>query len=156
MKGRFSCWLAPAAFGLDRVTKLWAQRALPPGVRVSAIPGLLRFLYVENTGAAFSLLTGRSGLLLVVTGFAIALAVVYLLVKGRRLALLPRMALWLLVGGAAGNFLDRAVYGAVIDFLELAFIRFPVFNVADCCVSLAFVLLVIAILRDGKEPEQHA
>ena len=59
MKGRNSCWLAPAAFVLDRLTKLLAQKALAPGVRTDALPGLFRFVLVKITGAAFSMLSGR-------------------------------------------------------------------------------------------------
>ena len=155
MKSRFGCFLALAAFGLDRVTKLWAQQTLQPGVRVQVLPGLLHFLYVENTGAAFSILQGQRWLLLVITGGVIVCSSFYLLFRPKALSPLTRVAAWLLLGGAAGNFFDRAVHGAVTDFLEFGFMRFPVFNVADCFVTIAFLFLAFSILQGEKERKQE-
>ena len=100
MKGRNSCWLAPAAFVLDRLTKLLAQKALAPGVRTDALPGLFRFVLVKNTGAAFSMLSGRQGLLIGVTALALIAMIVFQLTRGRKQTPLFRAGLWLLIGGA--------------------------------------------------------
>lgn len=155
MKVRFSCWLAPAAFALDRLTKQWAMRVLQPGERIEALPGLLNFVYAENTGAAFSILQGRQTLLLLITGVTMLAALIWLLVQRDRLSPMFRASTWLLLGGAAGNFYDRLVHGAVIDFLEFGFIDFPIFNVADCFVCAAFFLLTIKILFLEKEQKKH-
>lgn len=156
MKGRNSCWLAPAAFVLDRLTKLLAQKALAPGVRTDALPGLFRFVLVKNTGAAFSMLSGRQGLLIGVTALALIAMIVFQLTRGRKRTPLFRAGLWLLIGGAAGNLFDRIAYGGVIDFIETAFIRFPVFNVADICICVAFGLIALATLLEEREHRKNA
>ncbi len=149
--GRMSCWLAPAAFVLDRVTKLWAQQSLRGASPLELWPGVLRFVYVENTGAAFGMLKGRQTFLLLVTGVALLSLLLWLLLRGKTLQALPKAALWLLLGGALGNFADRLVYGAVVDFIEIRLFSFPVWNVADACVCVAFALLAGWILLHKEE-----
>ena len=156
MKGRHSCWLAPAAFLLDRFTKLFACRLLTPGKHIVAIPGLFRFTLARNTGAAFSMLAGRQTLLLCITGLAIIGMILFQVFKGGKEPPLFQAALWLLIGGAAGNFLDRLVYGSVVDFIETIFIRFPIFNVADVCITVSFGLIVLSMLLQEKERKKHA
>ena len=141
-----SCWFAPAAFLLDRLTKLWAQAALRGQEVLDIWPGVLRFVYVENTGAAFGMLTGKQGFLLVVSGIALAGLFGWLLLRGQTIETLPRVSLWLLLGGALGNFFDRLVYGYVIDFIEIRLFTFPVFNIADACVCVVFAVLAVYIL----------
>lgn len=151
MKGRRTGWLAPAAFLADRLTKLWAQEALRGQGPMAVWPGVLQFRYVENTGAAFGILQGQQALLLVLTGAALAGVLCWLLTRGRSLPAFARGALWLLLGGAAGNFADRLFHGVVVDFLEIELFSFPVFNIADCCVCVAFALLAGWILLRGGE-----
>lgn len=144
------CWLAPAAFVLDRGTKLLAAARLRGAGPAVVVPGVLQLTYVENTGAAFGILRGQPLLLAVVTGAALAGLLVWLALYGGRLPRWPRWAMWLLLGGAAGNLYDRLAHGAVIDFLETLLFRFPVFNVADICVCVAFAGLAVWVLF-GKE-----
>ena len=146
MKGRRTGWLAPAAFLADRLTKLWAQEALRGQGPMAVWPGVLQFRYVENTGAAFGILQGQQALLLVLTGAALAGVLCWLLTRGRSLPAFARGALWLLLGGAAGNFADRLFHGAVVDFLEIELFSFPVFNIADCFVTVGAFLVLIDIL----------
>lgn len=155
MKGRHSCQLAPAAFLLDRATKLLACRLLTPQTPTQAIAGAFRFTLVQNTGAAFSMLAGKQTLLLVITGVAIAAMTAFQLLSADKETPLFRAAMWLLIGGAAGNFFDRIAYGAVIDFIEATFISFPIFNVADICITTAFGLIVLAMLLQEKERKEH-
>ncbi|MCL1964104.1 MAG: signal peptidase II [Firmicutes bacterium] len=147
-----SCWLAPAAFLLDRVTKAWAVSALKGNWPEEVWPGVLRFVYVENTGAAFGVLGGRQGLLIAVTGAALAGLLIWLFTRGRSAAVLPRAALWLFLGGSLGNFFDRLAYGYVIDFMEIRLFTFPVFNIADTTVCVVFALLTGYIIfhREAK------
>ena len=155
MIGRSSCWLAPAAFLLDRATKIWARSALRGQRPLDVWPGVLRFAYVENSGAAFGMLSGRQGLLLAVTGVALAGLLAWLLLRGRSVRAVARVSLWLLLGGALGNFFDRLAYGYVIDFMEIRLFAFPVFNIADSCVCAAFALLAGYIIfhRERKTDE---
>ena len=146
MRKYSGCWLASAAFALDRFTKWMAASKLRGGGPAEIVPGILRFAYVENTGAAFGLF-GRHTIPLVLFTAAILIGLVaFLLYRGSMFPSPARYALWLLAGGAAGNFADRLFSGYVVDFIELRFITFPVFNIADCCVSVSVVLLTGWIL----------
>ncbi len=149
------CWLALAAFVIDRLTKLWAQSALRGQPPMDVWPGIFRLIYVENTGAAFGMLQGRQVFLLILTGVALSGLFWWLLTRASGKPPLLRAALWLLFGGAMGNFADRLFLGAVVDFMEIRLFSFPVFNVADCCVSFAFVLISGFILF-GKEARTDA
>lgn len=151
MKRIAGCWIVPAAFCIDRLTKLWARGSLFESPPIAVIPGVFRFIYVQNTGAAFGLLSERPGILLAATGAALFLLLLFLLLRGQRLARLPAFSLWLLLSGALGNFADRLLYGFVIDFMEFTFVSFPVFNVADCLVVAAFALLSGYVLFAGAE-----
>lgn len=147
---RSGVWLAPLAFALDRVTKLWASRTLVGGASLPFWPGVLRFVYVENTGAAFGLLRERQAFLSVLSALLVVGLVVFVALRGGRMPLLPRWSLWLMAGGASGNLYDRVTHGYVIDFIDVELFRFAVFNVADICVTVAFVLLAGWILFGGE------
>lgn len=145
--------LAPAAFLLDRVTKVWAD-----GLRVGALdvwPSVLRLTYVENTGAAFGLFTGRQALLSIVTGIFLLGLLIFLILKGKQLPALPKAALYLTLGGALGNLYDRVLHGYVIDFIQFLPVSFPVFNVADICVCVGIGLLALWILFGWEAKDTH-
>lgn len=150
MQGRVGCWLATAAFAMDRVTKLWAVSRLRGSPPVGVINGMLRFVYVENTGASFGIWGEQRVLLLLVTGVAILGLLLFLLTRGRARSSFVRVTLWLLLGGALGNFVDRLFLGYVIDFIEIILFSFPVFNIADCCLCISFGLLAGWILLDRE------
>lgn len=138
---------------MDRAVKVWAVSSRKDGPAVDLLPGVFRLTYVENTGAAFGALDGHTALLTAVTGCALAALLVYLLLRDASVPRLPRAALWLLLGGALGNLFDRVFYGYVIDMFEFRFVSFPVFNVADACISVAFALLAGWILL-GREAKK--
>ena len=127
-EGCRGAWIALAAALCDRLSKLAAAQ-LPAGV-VKLVPGVINLRRVENRGIAFSMLSGQGLALIVLTALVVAALVVWLLArpKAPRLA---RAGLWLIVGGGLGNLYDRVTCGAVSDFIDLAFVRFAVFNVAD-------------------------
>ena len=145
MKGRNSCWLAPAAFVLDRLTQLLAQKALAPGVRTDALPGLFRFVLVKNTGAAFNILSGRIGFLSIISLLFVIGVIWYMIVKKPQNRLFC-IALMLLFSGAVGNMADRIFRGFVVDFIKTVFIEFPVFNIADIAITCGAILLIIYLL----------
>lgn len=127
---------------LDQLTKAWAIQQLPAGQVEPFLPGLLQLRRVANTGAAFSLMSGNSLALGMVS------AVVSLAVAGWMLWRPPR-GLWLtlaaslVLAGALGNGLDRWRLGAVIDFLELVPIHFPIFNLADVAINAAVACFLL-------------
>ena len=140
--------LALAVVLLDQITKAWALQALAEGPR-PFIPGLLDLSLTFNTGAAFSLFTGGATGLGVVS-LAVVVAAVVWLQRQSSLPLSRLLGAAFLLGGAAGNGIDRWRSGAVVDFLALVPINFPVFNLADVAINLAVLCLVIDVL--GPQP----
>jgi len=140
--------LALAVFLVDQVSKRLILGSLRPGESIPAVPGVLRISYTRNDGGAFGILGGQSELLLI--GSAVAVAVVlWMLLQGP-----PTRATasgcGLILGGAAGNLLDRLTAGNVVDFLDLEFWplqEWPVFNAADVAIVLGVAVLLLATLR---------
>jgi len=136
-----------ALIAVDRATKLWAMRDLRAHGPIPVLP-FFDFSYVENTGAAFGLGRGANG-------FFIAISLVMIAVLTRLLRRWPQDNLWLQAGGtlvlsgAVGNLYDRLVYRFVVDFLFLH--HWPVFNVADSCITVGAVLLAWG-LKDPVTP----
>ena len=135
------------AFGLDRLTKALVMRS---GDARMLIPGLLRCRPVRNSGMAFSLLSGQTWLLAAATSAVLLGLLVYLLRKPDEHPL-TRAGFWLVIGGGLGNLFDRVAYGSVVDFLELTFVRFAIFNVADICVCLGAALALAGMLLTERK-----
>lgn len=145
--------LAAGWLALDQLTKWWAETALTRGETRPFVGELLQLHLTYNSGAAFSLGTGMTGVL---TALA-SIVVVVLIWQAFRTRSLPwAITLGLLLGGAAGNLVDRYFrppsvgLGHVVDFFRLP--NFPVFNVADIGISVAAVLIVVLALR-GHHPD---
>lgn len=133
----------------DQLSKALIVSNLSATARIVCIPGVVDIVYVENTGAAFSMLSAHTWLLgLVSAAFCAAIAVYMAKMKftDKRYQIIGGM----LLGGALGNGIDRIFRGFVVDFIELAFIRFPVFNIADIAITLGAVLLVAIITLGDK------
>lgn len=130
---------------IDQLTKAWVRITVPLGQSVPFLPYVMDLTYVQNTGAAFSSFSGMTKVLAVVSLTAVV-AVALLLRRDFFPGKLGRASLALILAGAAGNLIDRAVLGYVTDMFETTFIRFPVFNVADICVVLGAVLMVAYVL----------
>lgn len=127
---------------LDQVTKLWAVKSLRPVGEIPIIEGVFNLRYVENTGAAFSILQGKTFLLTVIPIVACAF-MVYILLTKRLSSRLGSWGITLIFSGALGNLIDRIFRGAVVDMFDFELINFPVFNVADICVTVGAVLFFI-------------
>jgi signal peptidase II len=131
---------------LDQLSKRWALDQLPPGFPRPFLPGLLQLQLVHNTGAAFSLFTEAPRLLAIVSLVASGGVLLWIL----RQPLSSRwesLGLGFLLGGALGNGLDRWRMGAVIDFLALVPIQFPIFNLADVAINLAVLCFLVHLTR---------
>lgn len=136
-----TAWVAVLVFVLDRLTKILAERsqgALP------LIPGVLGWRYAQNTGMAFSLLSGRPWLLGILS--VVVLAAATLVLRSYRLDGLTRTGCMLIFGGAVGNMVDRFFTGYVVDMIEFLFVDFAVFNVADTALTVGCVLLGFSLL----------
>ena len=126
---------------LDQSTKAAAIEVLAAG-RVTLIPGVMDLVHVENTGAAFSIGEG-GGAFFVVIAVAFLLGACFFVWREEELPLSVVGAVSLIAGGGLGNMIDRLMNGSVTDFLCTTFVRFPVFNVADICVTVGVFCAVI-------------
>ena len=157
MKLRRGCrlwWLVLPVLGLDRLLKMIAAaRLAPSGVKV-AVPGVLSWAYMENSGTAFSMLSDRAPwLLIALTGALLVALIVYQLLRPGN-STPERVGLWLLIGGGLGNLWDRLVYGRVIDFIRLDFVHFAVFNPADIFVCVGVALIALSLIL-GERRREH-
>lgn len=135
---------------LDHLSKYWAIVHLMGQKSRVLFPALLDLTYVENTGAAFGILSGHPLLLAEISIIILAGITVYTLKKERKHPVFMT-AVALVVSGAIGNLIDRVFRGYVVDFLEFSFFDFPVFNIADCFVVVGVCLLALQVLFLEKE-----
>lgn len=152
----FAFLLSAALIAIDRVIKSWALSNLAPVGTIPLIPGILKLTYVENYGAAFGILHGKRMLLLLVTGAIIA-AACWLLLSKRLTHPVAMLCTSLIVAGGTGNLIDRAIYGFVVDYIDInELFSYPMFNFADCCVVTGAVLLAYyALVIDGKQKQEE-
>lgn len=145
---RVACaaFVVAATLLLDQVTKSVVRQTIAlTHERVVAVPGLLNLLYVENRGAAFGMFEGAH-VFFIACAFVISIAGLAYLLIGKTKSWPETLSIALIISGACGNVIDRALYGFVTDFFSLAFINFPVFNVADICITVGCVLLVLSVV----------
>ena len=135
--------------GVDQITKAVVLDTIASsGETVPFIKGVLSFYYTANTGAGFSIFTGQTVFLIVFTVLVMAL-VVFLLIKGTFKHPLTDWGFCLVLSGGIGNLIDRVFNGgAVVDFIKTDFIEFPIFNVADICVTVGAALIILYFLID--------
>lgn len=138
---------------LDQLAKYAVAAQMELYESIPVIEGIFHITYIQNFGAAFSILQNRQIFLQIVTGCVILCCFGYLVWKRRSLPRLTAVSLALLVSGGAGNFLDRVLYGYVVDFFD--FRIWPVFNVADIAVCIGCMLLVLSILRAERHQEEQ-
>jgi signal peptidase II len=139
-------------FIADQITKWWAQVSLPMGQSL-AVTYFLNWTLVYNPGAAFSFLSQAGGWqrwFFTIIGIVAAVVIIWLLQKNTH----DRpfcIALSLILGGAIGNVLDRLLYGAVVDFIDVHYSgwHWPAFNIADSAISIGATLIVINEIRRG-------
>jgi len=145
---RLSLALAAAVVAADQLSKSWAAAVLAAGSPRPLLPGLLELTFTTNTGAAFSLFTGSTAALAIISLMVATLVLVLILRSAERsMPLTRQLALGFLLGGAVGNGIDRWRLGAVIDFLALVPVSFPVFNLADVAINLAVACFAIELVR---------
>lgn len=155
--------VAVALLVLDRATKVWAESALAGG-GLDFIPGFIGFTLVHNKGASFGMLQGATVFFVIITVVICAAIIVYL-IKYKRHTALEAVILGLIFSGALGNAYDRLFNGQVTDFLHFEFFDFPVFNVADCCITIGIICWAVFIIfsknspfasKEAKEPKEQS
>lgn len=148
--------LTLSLFGCDHATKIAAEATLARGPPVPLVAGVLELRYTINDDTAFSVLRTLGiertpAPLLAVSAFALLLIALAWAINARRSASrVEHVGFALVVGGALGNVIDRALRGHVIDFIHLT--RWPVFNVADIAVVAGVLVLVGCVLFARKSP----
>jgi len=141
-------WVVVPAILADRITKIWALMETP---RFTVVPGVFGVRFARNTGAAFSMLSSAPWLVSALS-VALIIAVMAVLVTDRKMDKWTRLGLWLVVAGGLGNVYDRLAYGFVVDMIEVLFVDFAIFNVADICVCCgAFLAAAAMIFSDMKQ-----
>lgn len=140
---------------LDQLTKLAVRTGIPLGGSKPFIPGILDLTYVQNTGAAFSLLNSHTWLLTLISA-VVVLVMCWLIVKGFFRNPLGRWAAALVLAGGMGNLIDRVLLGYVTDMFQTVFMDFAVFNVADCCITIGVPLLFLYVwFYVGKDEKKE-
>ena len=145
---------------VDQLTKRWiAQHLTPEGTPIPIFGHVLELLYVQNTGVAFSMLSGNAVLFLFI---ALALGVIGWMYWRMREngSLLLKLCFGLILGGAVGNnLIDRIAHGYVVDFIHFQIppniFNFAVFNVADMGISIGVVLLAFLLWRGESHALMH-
>ena len=139
---------------LDQWTKHLAVLHLKEQPAVSLIKGALELRYLENNGAAFSILQGRQPVFFVLTAVFLTLFIWFCWRVPKTKKYLPLiMCMLFLSGGAVGNLIDRAAHSYVVDFIYISLIDFPIFNVADIYVTLSVIALVLLLMFRYKESD---
>lgn len=150
--------VALVAVALDQTSKFLVETRLPLGESVPVLGEVLRFLYIKNSGAAFSLASGYTWIF----SIAASAVTVFIVLFARRIRSLRWAVLFgMLLGGTVGNLIDRLLrdpgfgVGHVVDFIQV--IYFPaIFNIADCFIVVSMGLFIVLTLRgvglDGARP----
>ena len=129
----------------DQVVKFWVRANIPLGESIPFLPHIMDLTYTQNTGAAFSILREHTWLLTLLS--AVLVVIVALLVARRFITgRLGLVAATVVLAGGIGNLIDRVALGYVTDMFQTIFMDFAVFNVADSCLTIGVVLLVIYVL----------
>ena len=137
---------------LDQGFKFLAVQYLKGQAAITVIPGLIGLRYAENTGAAFSILSGKVDFLIIITAIALAVVAYFILAKkfDNRI---EEICFVLIFAGGVGNLIDRIVQGKVVDYLEILFIEFPIFNFADILVCCGVGLFAIYTIVSEFSPK---
>lgn len=113
------------------------------------IPSILSFTNLRNNGAAWSILSGQQWLFTIIT--IIALVVIGYFLWHFRASKMYGFSIAFILAGTIGNFIDRIRLGYVVDMFQLDFINFPIFNIADSCLTIGVIWLIITVWLEGDD-----
>ncbi|MEE0409866.1 MAG: signal peptidase II [Clostridia bacterium] len=134
----------------DRAVKVYIIANCRQGEVFGELPGVADFLYVRNTGAAFSILNDNTALLAVISIVFLIAVVLYKIIRKPK-HFMENLAVTLFFAGGLGNAIDRIQYKFVVDFIDLKWFDFPVFNIADIAVVGGAIAAIIFVLFFDKE-----
>jgi signal peptidase II len=153
---RLEIWLPIVIVVLDQVTKAIVRATLPLHASVSVVPGLIDFTHVRNSGAAFGILNATDfpfkTAFIAFVATAALVGVGWFAANLARHQLAARLGLALILGGAAGNLLDRVLAGSVVDFVDVYWrsYHFWAFNVADSAITIGVTLMILDMIGLGS------
>lgn len=139
--------------GIDQYTKYVTVANIKLYEVVEVFPNILSWMYLRNTGAAWSILEGQMWFFYIVTVIVVVVVVYYLQKYGHQSKLLS-LSLSFILAGSIGNVIDRVRFGYVVDMIRLEFIDFPIFNVADIALSVGVALMILYVFLDEQEKKE--
>ncbi len=136
---------------IDQIIKVVITTNVEFAHSINVVNNFFRITYLQNTGAAWSILSGNRILLIIVTVIALGI-IYYVFLKDKKIKNYESILLGLLLGGIIGNLIDRVRFGYVIDYLDFNIFsyHYPVFNFADICIVISIIILVIISLKEDK------
>ena len=132
---------------LDQLVKAYVVQNIALGEIKSWIPNLVSLTYLQNRGAAFSMLQDQQLLFAVIT-LVVVVGAIWYLHKHMEDSFWMVLGLTLIIAGGLGNFIDRISQGFVVDMFHLDFINFAIFNVADSYLTVGVIVLLLAMLKE--------
>jgi len=129
----------------DQVVKMWIVNNFSLHEGMEFMKGIVSILYVRNTGAAWGMFEGKMFFFYLITAVAVG-TLLYLMFKEKGKSKLLLTAYSLILAGAVGNFIDRIRLGYVVDMFKFEFIDFPIFNVADICLTIGVIFLFYYVI----------
>lgn len=136
---------------LDQLVKYWVITSIPLYTQLDMIPGLFHLTHVQNTGAAFSAFQGMQWLFALIFLLFTAAIIYEYFFKRQPFTTLERWCIAAIYGGGVGNMIDRLCWGYVVDMIEVEFIDFPVFNIADSFITCGCILLIVHMVFFNKQ-----
>ncbi|OUL54312.1 signal peptidase II [Limosilactobacillus reuteri] len=130
----------------DQLLKSWVASSIILGGSKQLIPGIIELTNLRNSGAAWSIFEGQQTFFTIITIIAIIVIGYFIWQYRKNIPML--IGLSLIMAGTIGNFIDRLRQGYVVDMFETTFINFPIFNLADMCLTLGVIWLIICILKE--------
>ena len=135
---------------IDQITKFAVRSRMEIGETLPVFRGVLDFTYVQNRGAAFSLFQNSQLITVILPVITMVAGVIFLLHLRKKKEKLAELGVLLIISGGIGNLIDRTVMGFVTDMISVG--GFPVFNVADICVTVGCAVLILwVIIGDRKD-----
>ena len=149
---KFTLFLTTIIFLIDQISKVLIIKSFRVRASLPIIKDFFYLTYTHNTGAAFSILTGRR-LFLIITTFIVIMFIIYYLMKNKITSKLELVSFSLIIGGSLGNLFDRIIRGYVVDFLDFRIFsyNFPIFNLADTFIVIGVLLLIINMSRKQNQ-----
>lgn len=141
---------------VDQIIKFIIKANMNIADTINIIPNFFRITFLKNEGAAFSILSGNRLLFIFITVLVLILFYFFLL-KNKKIIKTKQLLYGLLLGGIIGNFIDRILYGYVIDYLDfnIGGYNYPVFNIADSLIVISIIWLIVLSVKEDKNESRR-